>query len=176
MEMLSSWASALQVPSGTARQPARLGGDGRCPPDDAAPLHSCDGPATELQAGGGAARRSGTSLQAVLSRDNIAVLLDDPAVCERLYPLLPDNVERTRQELEAVIRSPQFHQAVAALDAGLKSGEVAPLVAQLGLDPNVGGPFGGVDAFLRAIRDQVKRGAQEGSGAAPGPNAPPSER
>ena len=88
-------------------------------------------------------RAPGASLEQVLSRDNIAVLLDDPAVCARLAPLLPEGAPQTRAELEAVVRSPQFHQAVQALNAGLQSGQLAPLAAQLGLDASVGGPYGG---------------------------------
>ena len=87
---------------------------------------------------------SGPSLQQVLTRDNVAVLLDDPAVCERLYPLLPEGAPRTRTELESVVRSPQFHQAVEALNAGLQSGQASSLATQLGLDASfVGGPFAG---------------------------------
>jgi hypothetical protein len=97
-----------------------------------------------------AAAPAGPTLTQTLARDNIAALLDDAAVCARLYPLLPEGAPHTRTELEAVVRSPQFHQAVAALDAGLQQGEAAPLAIQLGLDASVGGPFGGTCARTRS--------------------------
>lgn len=62
------------------------------------------------------------------------------------------------------MRSPQFQQAVATLNAGLQSGQLSSFVAQLGLDPAVGGPLGGVEAFIEAIRaqeEQKGRGASE---------------
>jgi len=41
---------------------------------------------------------------------------------------------------------------VASLNAGLQSGELAPLIAELGLDPSVAGPLGG-DSFFFFFRN-----------------------
>ncbi len=46
---------------------------------------------------------------------------------------------------------------MTSLNQALQSGQLGPLLAQLGLDPAVGGPFGGVEAFIEAIRQQAER-------------------
>ncbi|CAG8742979.1 16697_t:CDS:2, partial [Dentiscutata heterogama] len=44
--------------------------------------------------------------------------------------------------------------ALQSLSVALQSGQLGPLLTQLGLDPSAGS---GVEAFLRAIQDQVSR-------------------
>lgn len=91
-------------------------------------------------------------LNSILTPENIAPLLEDNEVVQRLFPFLPEKANRSKEEIQDIIRSPQFVQAVASLNAGLQSGMLGPLIAELGLDPSVGSAFGGVDAFIRAIQ------------------------
>ncbi|CAI2166701.1 17443_t:CDS:2 [Funneliformis geosporum] len=71
-----------------------------------------------------------------------------------LFPHLPSNIERTPEELNAVLNSPQFAQALQSLSMALQSGQLGPLLTQLGLDPSAGN---GVEAFLRAVQEQAGR-------------------
>ncbi|CAG8697938.1 6056_t:CDS:2, partial [Acaulospora colombiana] len=71
-----------------------------------------------------------------------------------LFPHLPPNINRTPEELREVIQSPQFAQALQSLSIALQSGQLGPLLTQLGLDPSAGN---GVEAFLRAIQEQASR-------------------
>lgn len=46
------------------------------------------------------------------------------------------------------------------MDDALKSGELAPLLFELGLDPSIGGPTGGgVEAFLYALKQKEENDA-----------------
>lgn len=99
-------------------------------------------------------------LTKILTIEQLAPLLNDAEVQQKLFPFLPAKADRTQQELEDIIRGPQFVQALASLNAGLQSGQLGPLIAELGLDPSVGGPLGGVEAFLRALQEKANQGKQ----------------
>jgi len=58
--------------------------------------------------------------------------------------------------LQRIIDSPQFHSAVRSLDQALSTGLLGGLVRSLGLPEEAGT---GVEAFLRAIRDQAAGGS-----------------
>ncbi|KAI8088855.1 proteasome complex subunit Rpn13 ubiquitin receptor-domain-containing protein [Halteromyces radiatus] len=96
-----------------------------------------------------------TSIQLgdVLTNQTLSTLLSDSQVCSSLFPFLPENSERTPEEVQQVARSPQFQQALQSLTAALQSGQLGPLLTQLGLDPSAGN---GVEAFLKAIEDQAR--------------------
>lgn len=102
------------------------------------------------------------NLNRILTLENVTPLLQDHAVQQRLFPFLPERAERSRTEIEDIIRSAEFRQAVSALNTALQSGQMAPLISQLGLDPAIGGPYGGVEAFIEAIRQQAQRRQQQG--------------
>ncbi|CAG8522017.1 5077_t:CDS:10 [Paraglomus brasilianum] len=99
------------------------------------------------------------NLADILTPSAIEPLLNNPEIASVLFPEIPQNIERTPEELREVMRSPQFHQALQTLSVALQSGELGPLLSQLGLDPSAGN---GVEAFLRAIQEQVQ-GQGEGS-------------
>ncbi|CAO3594487.1 unnamed protein product [Absidia cylindrospora] len=90
----------------------------------------------------------------VLTTQTLTALLSDPQVCDGLYSCLPDNTEQTPTEVQQVAQSPQFQQALHSLSTALQSGQLGPLLTQLGLDPSAGN---GVEAFLKAIEDQARR-------------------
>ena len=103
-------------------------------------------------------------LARVLTVENIAPLLAKAEILEALFPFIPAKASRTKEELTDIINSPPFRQAVATLNEGLQTGQLSGFVAQLGLDPSVGGPLGGVQAFIEAIRLQAessKKGSNE---------------
>ncbi|CAG8436946.1 13889_t:CDS:10 [Rhizophagus irregularis] len=84
-------------------------------------------------------RQPDVSLVDVLTPSAIGPLLNNPEIAS---------------ELAAVIQSPQFAQALQSLSIALQSGQLGPLLSQLGLDPSAGN---GVEAFLRAIQEQANR-------------------
>ncbi|ORZ25899.1 hypothetical protein BCR42DRAFT_16731 [Absidia repens] len=100
--------------------------------------------------------KSSSSLQLgdVLSTQTLTALLSDPQVCDSLYSCLPDNADQTPAEVQQVAQSPQFQQALHSLSSALQSGQLGPLLTQLGLDASAGN---GVEAFLRAIEDQARK-------------------
>ena len=78
------------------------------------------------------------SLTDVLTTQAIAPLLNDRDICAALFPFLPEESERSPEEVRQVVQSPQFQQALATLSYALESGELGPLLTQLGLDPSAG--------------------------------------
>ncbi|KAJ2715675.1 hypothetical protein H4R19_001070 [Coemansia spiralis] len=93
-------------------------------------------------------------LSDVLTPGNLQAVLNDPQLRSSLFPTLPDDIPHTQQALNEVIRSPQFQQALDSLSYVLESGQMAPLVAQLGLEPSAGTS---VHAFLAAIEKQLHK-------------------
>ncbi|KAF9896500.1 adhesion regulating molecule 1 [Lobosporangium transversale] len=98
--------------------------------------------------------RSNLRLDHVLTPGSIAPLLSNPQICESLYPHLPESSEKNPQEIQAIVRTPQFSQALVSLSTALESGQLGPLLRQFGLSPDAGD---GVEGFLRAIQEQVKK-------------------
>jgi hypothetical protein len=43
------------------------------------------------------------------------------------------------------------------MDDALRSGELAPLLVEMGIDPSLAGPGGGVEAFIRALKKKEGR-------------------
>ncbi|KAJ2155906.1 hypothetical protein GGF46_005528 [Coemansia sp. RSA 552] len=94
------------------------------------------------------------NLTDVLTPRNLSAVLEDERMRTSLFPTLPEDIPHTRQALDEVIRSPQFQQALASLSYVLESGQMGPLVTQLGLDPEAGTS---VRAFLQAIEKQIDK-------------------
>ncbi|CAG8799567.1 28959_t:CDS:10, partial [Gigaspora margarita] len=109
---------------------------------------------SEIQVPEGGNQQSDVNLIDVLTPSEISPLLSNPEVASALFPHLPNDINRTPEELREVIQSPQFAQALQSLSIALQSGQLGPLLTQLGLDPSAGS---GVEAFLRAIQNQVSR-------------------
>lgn len=85
-----------------------------------------------------AAPRSNLRLDHVLTPASIAPLLNNPAICAALFPHLPESAERTPEEIQAIVRTPQFSQALVSLSTALESGQLGPLLRQFGLGENAG--------------------------------------
>ncbi|KAJ1881827.1 hypothetical protein LPJ57_001358 [Coemansia sp. RSA 486] len=90
----------------------------------------------------------------VLTLDNLSAVLADERLRNALFPTLPDGVPHDREALEQVVRSPQFQQALASLSYVLETGQIAPLVSQLGLDVEASTS---VAAFLRAVQKKAEK-------------------
>ncbi|KAI9255241.1 proteasome complex subunit Rpn13 ubiquitin receptor-domain-containing protein [Phascolomyces articulosus] len=103
-------------------------------------------------------QQSPLSLTDVLTTQTLTPLLNDREICSALFPFLPEESERSPEEVRQVVQSPQFQQALATLSFALESGELGPLLTQLGLDPSAGTS---VESFLRAIEQQARRREQE---------------
>ncbi|CEJ03518.1 hypothetical protein RMCBS344292_17499 [Rhizopus microsporus] len=93
------------------------------------------------------------ALTDILNSQTLTPLLNDPEVCESLVPYLPEESEKTAEEVRQVVRSPQFSQAVQSLTVALQTGQLGPLLSQLGLDPSAGYS---VELFLNAIEKQAQ--------------------
>ncbi|KAF9180365.1 hypothetical protein BGZ51_006223 [Haplosporangium sp. Z 767] len=99
-------------------------------------------------------QRSNLRLDHVLTPGAVAPLLNNPEFCAALFPHLPESSERTPEEIQAIVRTPQFSQALVSLSTALESGQLGPLLRQFGLGPNAGD---GVEGFLSAIEEQAKK-------------------
>ncbi|OLL25313.1 Proteasomal ubiquitin receptor ADRM1 [Neolecta irregularis DAH-3] len=91
-------------------------------------------------------RQEEISLNDVLTPDTARLLIRNENVRNTLARFLPPGFDMS--DLEHVLTSPQFQQALASLSYALSTGQLAPLLRQLGLDDNTGV---GVEEFLRAI-------------------------
>ncbi|KAI8057952.1 proteasome complex subunit Rpn13 ubiquitin receptor-domain-containing protein [Syncephalis plumigaleata] len=98
------------------------------------------------------------SLGDVLTVKNIQPLLNDSELCSAVFPHLPEGAPQTADEVKAVVGSPQFRQSLASLSAALNTGQLGPLVQELGLPPSAGH---GVEAFLQAIETCARQRATE---------------
>ncbi|KAF9354344.1 hypothetical protein BGX26_007818 [Mortierella sp. AD094] len=104
--------------------------------------------------GAGYTQRSNLRLDHILTPGAVAPLLSNPQICETLFPHLPESSARTPEEIQAIVRTPQFSQALVSLSTALESGQLGPLLRQFGLGPNAGD---GVEGFLSAILEQAKK-------------------
>jgi len=103
---------------------------------------------------GSAQSQPDASLPTLMNAEDILPLLNDPQVQERLLPLLPEGT-RSREELQELLRSPQFQQAVSQFNSALQSGQLNQLMPLLGLPATGGGGQGGVDGLLRAVQERA---------------------
>jgi hypothetical protein len=52
------------------------------------------------------------SLSKVITVENVSVLLDNPMIRNELFSYIPESLPKTKDELESIIRSPQFQQVI----------------------------------------------------------------
>ncbi|KAG0375787.1 adhesion regulating molecule 1 [Mortierella sp. AD032] len=98
-------------------------------------------------------QRSNLRLDHILTPGAVASLLNNPEICAALFSHLPESSERSPEEIQAIVRTPQFSQALVSLSTALESGQLGPLLRQFGLGPNAGN---GVEGFLSSILEQAK--------------------
>ncbi|GAB5587489.1 hypothetical protein Unana1_02389 [Umbelopsis nana] len=109
---------------------------------------------SEIRVPQGVDQTATLDLSTVLTPDAIRSLLNDREVASALFPHLPEGSEHTNEELQEIMHSPQFRQSLHRLSTALQSGQLGPLMTQLGLDASAGN---GVEAFLAAIEEQARR-------------------
>jgi 26S proteasome regulatory subunit N13 len=97
-------------------------------------------------------------LNDVLTPEHLKPILDDATLRQTIFPHLPKGTPHTLDGIEEVIASPQFQQSIRALSIALNSGQVAPLVQELGLPASAGTS---VKAFLEAIHRMAQDRAEE---------------
>ena len=99
--------------------------------------------------------------------DALDVATGSDEAAERLIRRLPES-QRSREQLEAAIRSPQLRQALSALSAALGTENYETVFANFDLDPADGADElahgDAVGAFLAALRAKVSRA--DGAGPA----------
>jgi len=100
-------------------------------------------------------RRDDTDLNDVMDPDALLPILENPAIQQQLMQFLPEG-NRNPEEIQQLLRSPQFAQAVGALNAAIQSGELSELLPHFGLPISaVGGTEGGVNALIQALSRNV---------------------
>lgn len=111
-------------------------------------------PGGVISAGGaiGQRRAAGPGLSDILTPNSIAPLLRSDDVRSRLLQHLPEE-HRSTQDLEELIRTPQFQNQLERFSHALQSGQMD--MAQFGLSPGTG--FS-VAEFLQAIQSHVAEG------------------
>ncbi|KAG0320558.1 Squalene epoxidase [Dissophora globulifera] len=149
----AAFAPAAPV-SSSAAQPAGAAGGSSLTSQQMDQLRHLLGGIQVPQTTGGVARQSNLRLDHVLTPGAAASLLSNPQICQALFPHLPESSERTPEEIQAIVRTPQFSQALVSLSTALGSGQLGPLLRQFGLGPNAGD---GVEGFLAAIEEQAKK-------------------
>jgi hypothetical protein len=98
-------------------------------------------------------RNRDISLTDVLKPDALRPIFSNPQIASAVFPHLPPNIDPTTEELMEVIHSPQFHQSLASLTYALQTGQLGPLLSELGIDPSINS----VESFLHAIEEQARR-------------------
>ena len=101
-------------------------------------------------AGANQRRSAGPGLSDVLTPDTVGEMLRDGDVRQRLMEHLPEE-HRSTQDLEELLRTPQFQSQLERFSHALQSGQMD--LAQFGLNPGAG--FSIAD-FLTAIKQQVE--------------------
>lgn len=100
------------------------------------------------------------SLRHVLSAGELRVLLQDERLRRGLFPHLPAELHpesMSEADLQGLLASPQFHQALESLSYALNQGNAAQVLTAVGLDPEDARGENGVMAFLRALQREVER-------------------
>ncbi|KXS19251.1 adhesion regulating molecule [Gonapodya prolifera JEL478] len=113
-------------------------------------------------------------LSDAFSAEKVSPVLENSAALQALFPHLPDDAPRTKEEVAEVVRSPQFKQQLRRLQAASKSamfrfsrdiqtfpgysrvylvrtGQLGPLLQSIGLDPNLAT----VRDFLKSIQEKM---------------------
>lgn len=100
-------------------------------------------------------------LTEVVTPDILRPLSNDPVVQEQVESHLPP----TSEQLESVLTSPQFQQALGTFSGALQSGQLGPLMGQFGLGGQVvdAANAGSVNGFAEALQGEL---AEQGSTAA----------
>jgi len=98
--------------------------------------------------------RSRTSLSQIMSADNVwPILMNYPSEVQQLLQFLPEG-RRTAEELQQVLRSPQFQQSMDVFSAALQSGQLGEMIRQFGIQ--TGNPTT-IESFLQSLQSSSSK-------------------
>ena len=144
---LPGMATPMVTETPAAPPPVRAGSASAATPD----LAFGDDMLRNVMAGAAAASSNGANLADILSPEMVTPLLDNEEFVAALLPHLPEG-EATITGLRANVNSPQYSQALQALNSALESGDLAASMGQFGVDPAaVAAAGGGVLGLAAAI-------------------------
>eukprot|EP01114_Cavostelium_apophysatum_P000446 TRINITY_DN1040_c0_g1_i2.p1 TRINITY_DN1040_c0_g1~~TRINITY_DN1040_c0_g1_i2.p1 ORF type:complete len:353 (+),score=102.91 TRINITY_DN1040_c0_g1_i2:189-1247(+) len=110
----------------------------------------------------------GPSLSQIVSADNVLpLIMGNQQLLNQLLPLLPEE-RRTPEEIQQVLRSPQFQQSLETFSQALQSGQLTDLIRQFNIQTS-GGPQS-IENFLQSLQNQSSGSSNANANA----NAPPS--
>jgi hypothetical protein len=107
----------------------------------------------------GGARARGPGLGDVLTPETVGPLLRGEDVRARLMEHLPEE-HRDSQDLEELLRTPQFQSQLERFSAALTSGQMD--LAQFGLQPGTGFSVAEFLSAIQALAEKEKREKGEG--------------
>lgn len=80
--------------------------------------------------------RQPLTFREVLSVGEIEDMLKaNETISESLFDLMPPSIPRTTNDLTSLLRCPQFQQTLSFMDESLQSGDLDPLLVEIGIDP-----------------------------------------
>lgn len=96
--------------------------------------------------------RQPLTLREVLSAEEVEGLLrDNEPLVKDLCELTPPSLPKSAGDLVDLVRCPQFQQTLSFMDESLQSGDLDPLLAEIGIDPPA------VKALARSFRGDYLR-------------------
>jgi len=97
-------------------------------------------------------------LNDIINPDDVVAsgLFEHPDVVQKLAEFLPQGPV-TAQNMKEHVRSAQFQQAVTLFNQALRSGEMATIMTNFGIDASTIGPNATIEDFLLAVQKQVKK-------------------
>lgn len=115
----------------------------------------------------GLMRFTDAHLTDILTPSNlIPILTSSPSFIQSLIPTLPSDLPLssppTRSEIQSIISSTQFSEAIAGFDAALRTGALTGVMPSLGMSERAGQ---GVGEFLEEV---IKKGKDEDDAAGQG--------
>jgi len=107
------------------------------------------------------ASNSGASLSQIMNADTVLpLIMNNPDIVNQLLPLLPEE-RRTPEEIQSVLRSPQFQQSLEVFNSALQSGQLTDMIRQFNIQTN-GGPQT-IESFLTQLQSQAQQRQQSTS-------------
>lgn len=92
-------------------------------------------------------------LSTALTGDALTSIMNSPEALEQLQQHLPPIDGNTQEALKSTLASPQFQQAVSQFSSALESGQLAPIVSQLAVNPEAvaAAASGNMQDFVKAL-------------------------
>ncbi|KAI4467901.1 adhesion regulating membrane glycoprotein [Holotrichia oblita] len=99
------------------------------------------------------ANQQSVDLSTALNSDALSGLINNPEALEQLQSHLPAVDGNVQEQLRSTLASPQFQQAVSEFSNALESGQLAPVVSQLAVNPEAiaAAAQGNMQDFLKAL-------------------------